>query len=154
MSTIDSNNLSDSNCMAVDMRVIDSSSSTEHDLKNMHIWRAYLSSCSMFITQCCFQLYIQSDTFTPVIGKIIALRSSGASRKLGALIVRYSQKKECISFVFYTTLEPLFRFRWDFQQNVCLLMMRTSNQTESWKYHMFDCRLIPLDRITVVIGCG
>ncbi len=42
------------------------------------------------------------------------LRSSRVSRKLGALIVRYSQKKECISFVFYfenssdaITLEPL-----------------------------------------------
>ncbi len=29
------------------------------------------------------------------------LRSSGFSWKLGALIVRYSQKKECISLVFY-----------------------------------------------------
>ena len=54
------------------------------------------------------------------------LWSSGISRKSGALIVRYSQKKEYISFVFYCfenlsivlTLEPLVRFRWDFQQNV------------------------------------
>ena len=62
------------------------------------------------------------------------LRSSGISRKSEALIVRYSQKNECISFVvFYyfdnlsiaVTLEPLFRFRRAFQQNVPLLI-RTS----------------------------
>ncbi len=47
-----------------------------------------------------------------------------------ALIVRYSQKKEYISFVFYCfenlsiaiMLEPPVRFRWRFQQNVPLLM--------------------------------
>ena len=58
------------------------------------------------------------------------LRSSGISRMSGALNVRYSQKKECISFVFYCfenlsiaiTLEPLVRFRWSFQQNVPFLV--------------------------------
>ncbi len=47
------------------------------------------------------------------------LRSSMISLKSGALIVRYSQKKERISFVFYCsenlsvaiTSEPLVRFR-------------------------------------------
>ncbi len=42
----------------------------------------------------------------------------------------WSQKKECVSFVFYCfenlliaiTLEPLVRYRWGFQQNVPLLM--------------------------------
>ena len=58
------------------------------------------------------------------------LRFSGISRKSAALIVRYSQKKKCISFVFCCfeklsiaiTLEPLVRFRWGFQQNVPLIM--------------------------------
>ncbi len=61
------------------------------------------------------------------------LQSSGISWKLAALIERYTQKKGCISFVFYCfenlsiviTLESLVRFRWGFQQNVPLLM-RTS----------------------------
>ncbi len=56
--------------------------------------------------------------------KIFVLRSSGISRKSGALIVRHSQKGECISFVFYCfenlstviTLEPLARFRWCFSK--------------------------------------
>ncbi len=47
-----------------------------------------------------------------------------------ALIVRYSQKKEWIVFVFYClrilqslrTFEPLVRFRWGLQQNVPLHM--------------------------------
>ncbi len=54
------------------------------------------------------------------------LQSSWISRKSAALIVRYSQKKECISIIFYSsekvqlliTLEPLDRVKWGFQQNV------------------------------------
>ncbi len=50
------------------------------------------------------------------------LRSSGISRKSAAMIVRYSQKKECNSFVSYClenlsnaqTLEPMIRFRCTF----------------------------------------
>ncbi len=58
----------------------------------------------------------------------IVLRSSGVIQKSGALIVRYSLKKECISFSFFfflfycfenlsiaITLEPLARVRWGFQ---------------------------------------
>ncbi len=64
------------------------------------------------------------------------LRSSGISPKSGTLIVRYSQKKEYISFVFYCsenlsiaiTLEPVVRFRWSFQQNVPLLMRTSINR--------------------------
>ncbi len=37
---------------------------------------------------------------------LIVLRSSGISQKSGALIVRYSQKKECISCVFYCFENP------------------------------------------------
>ena len=54
------------------------------------------------------------------------MRSSKVSQKLGALIVRYNQKKESISFVFFCfknlsiaiTLEPLVPSRWSFQLNV------------------------------------
>ncbi len=57
------------------------------------------------------------------------MQYSGITWKSTALIVRYSQKKECISIVFYCsenlsiviTLEPLVQFRWGFQQNVPLL---------------------------------
>ncbi len=85
------------------------------------------------------------------------LRSSGISQKSGALIVRYSQKKEYISCVFYCfenlsiaiTLEQQVRIRWGFQQNVSLL---TRTSIEKWKCHMFAFRLIPLDRITYVIN--
>ena len=38
--------------------------------------------------------------------KTYVLRSSGMSRKLAALIVRYSQKKKCISIVFYCSEHP------------------------------------------------
>ncbi len=69
----------------------------------------------------------------------------------------YSQKKECISFVFSCfdlsiaiTLEPLVPFRWHFQQNVPLLM-KASNRKHKMS-HMFDFGLIPLDRITYYSG--
>ncbi len=65
--------------------------------------------------------------------KTFVLWSSGISRKSAALIFRYSPTKECI-----------VRFRWGFQQNV----PEDFNQIEIWKCHMFDFRLIPLDRIT------
>ncbi len=63
----------------------------------------------------------------------VLMLSSGIIWKLEALIMRYSQKEECISFVFYCfenlpiaiTMEPLVLFKWGFQQNVPLLM-RTS----------------------------
>ena len=57
------------------------------------------------------------------------LRARRVSRKSGALIARYSQKKDYISFVFYCfenlailTLKPLVQFRCDYQQNAPLLM--------------------------------
>ena len=58
---------------------------------------------------------------------------AGSVGNSGTLIVRYSQKKECIPFVFCCfdnlsiaiTLEPLVRFRLGLQQNVPLLT-RTS----------------------------
>ncbi len=86
------------------------------------------------------------------------LQSSRIIQNLEALIVKYSQKKEyMISFVFYCfenlsiaiTLEPLVQFRWGFQLNVPLLLR--TNQTENWKCHIFDFRLIPLDRITYLV---
>ena len=85
------------------------------------------------------------------------LRSSGISLESPASIVRYRQKKECISFVFYcyenlsiaVTLAPLVRFRWGFQQNVPLLN-EDFKPIENWKYHVLDFWLIPLDCITYV----
>ena len=76
---------------------------------------------------------------------VYLLRSSRISWKSAALIVRNSQEKECISFVFYcfenlstaVTLEPLVRFRWGFQLKVPLLM-RTSIK---WKLKMSHVRL-------------
>ena len=67
--------------------------------------------------------------------KTIVMPSSMISRKSVALTVRYSQKMECISFVFYyfenisipITLEPLVRFRWGYQQNAPLLMRTSIN---------------------------
>ncbi len=84
------------------------------------------------------------------------LQSSWISRKSAALIVRYSQKKECISIIFYSsekvqlliTLEPLDRFKWGFQQNV---PSEDFDQVENWKCHMCYFWLIPLDRITFVV---
>ena len=83
------------------------------------------------------------------------LRSSGISRKAAALIVRYSQKKKLISIVFYCsgnhsiahnlgTTGPI---------QVGFSAKHTSpnedfNQIENRKWHMFDFRLIPLDRFT------
>ncbi len=80
------------------------------------------------------------------------LRSSGISRKLGALIVRYSQKKKCISFVFYCfqnlsiaiTLDPLVCFRWGFQQNVPLLI-RTSIKYKTENVTCSTSKLISSD---------
>ena len=39
--------------------------------------------------------------YIPVSKDAYVLRSSGISQKSEALIARYSQKKECISLVFY-----------------------------------------------------
>ena len=84
-------------------------------------------------------------------------QSRWISRKSGVLIMRYSQKRECISFVLYCfenlsstiTLEPLVRFRWGFQQNVTFLRRTPIKQ----KCHMCNFRLIPLDRIKYVHVC-
>ena len=88
------------------------------------------------------------------------LQSSWISQKSGALIVRYSQKKELISFVFYCSeenhsiaynLEPLVWFRWGFQHNVLkwalqfnrkLKMLHVRLQTD-WSHHIFcQCKKI------------
>ncbi len=69
------------------------------------------------------------------ISTIYVLRSSGISRKSEGLIVRYSQKKECISFVFYCFWESFNCYNFGttgpiqvgFSANVPLLM-RTSIQ--------------------------
>ncbi len=81
------------------------------------------------------------------------LLSSRISRKSGALIVRYSQKKECVSFVFYCFENPSIAnfgttglIQVGFSAK-CTSPNENFNQVENWKCHMFDFRLIPLDRI-------
>ncbi len=78
--------------------------------------------------------------------------------------MKYSQKKECISFVFCCfenlstaiTLEPLVWFRWGFQQNVTWGF----NQMENWKCHKCDFRLTDsprshhIFRIHLSLGLG
>ncbi len=91
----------------------------------------------------------------PSILALYVLRSRGISWKLTALIMRYSQKKERIYFVFYCfenlsiaiTLKPL----------VCseVFSKWTSpdedfKQIENWKCHMFNFQLNLLDHITYV----
>ena len=77
------------------------------------------------------------------------LPSSGISWNSGALIVRYRQKKECVSFVFYCfenisnaiTLEPLVQFRWGFPQNVGPTSSNEDyKQMENGNCQMFDFR--------------
>ena len=82
------------------------------------------------------------------------LRSSRISRKLGALIVRCSQKKDCTSFVFSCFENPsvahnfgtLVWFRWGFQQtspnehfNQKLKMSHVILQTDFPRsHHIYD----------------
>ena len=89
------------------------------------------------------------------------LGSSGVIRKSRALIVRYSQKKEIYFFCFllfwessncynFVTTGPI---QVGFSANVPLFN-EYFNQIENWKCHMFDFRLISLDRITNVYLTG
>ena len=84
---------------------------------------------------------------------IYVLRSNGISRKSAALIVRYSQKKQCIFFPLFRESFNCFNFGTTGLIQVGFSAKCTSpneyfNQIEIWKCHMFDFRLIPLDRIT------
>ncbi len=108
-------------------------------------------------------IYGTLTTFKQCISKFLpefvwglnVLRSSRISQKSAALTVRYGQKKECISFVFYClenlsiaiTLQPLVRFQVEFSAK-CTSPNEDFNQVENWKCHMFDFRLVLLDRIT------
>ena len=85
------------------------------------------------------------------------LRSNRINRKSAALIARYSQKKECSSFVFYCfknlsiVIRTLAQELWNHQsgfQAKSTSLKEDFNQIENWKCHMFDFRLILLDRIT------
>ena len=87
------------------------------------------------------------------ISCIYVLWSSGISRTSGALIVRYSQKKKWISFVFYCSENPSLAHNFGTTGEVGFSAKCTSsnehfNQKENWKCHMFVFRLISLDRIT------
>ena len=79
------------------------------------------------------------------------LWSSGISQKSEGLIVRCSQKKEQISFVFYRSENPSiahnFGITGPIQVGVsakCTSPNKHFNQIENWKCHMFDFRLISL----------
>ena len=83
------------------------------------------------------------------------LQSSWISRRSAELIARYSQNKKWISIVFYCSENPaiacnlgttgpiqvegvskMYLSKWALQSD------------KNWKCHIFDFRLIPLDRIT------
>ena len=83
------------------------------------------------------------------------LRSSRISRKSGALIVRYSQKKERIAVVFYCSENPSIVHNFGNTDPIqvgfstkCTSPNEHFNQIENCNRHMFDFRLIPLDSIT------
>ena len=84
--------------------------------------------CLLLEWQVCNYQEDQSHNVDSIRHCLYVLRSSGISQKSAALIARYSQKKECISFVYSqnlsiaVTLQPLVRFRWSFHQNVPLLI--------------------------------
>ncbi len=82
------------------------------------------------------------------------MRSSLINQKSEALIVRYSQKKEWISFVFYCFESPLIAHNFGTTGPIqvrflakCTSPNKDFNQIEN---HIFYCRLISLDRITYV----
>ena len=79
------------------------------------------------------------------------LWSSRISPKSGALIARYSQKKEWISFILYcfenpSNFETTGLMQVEFPTKTS--PNEHSNQIENWKCHIFNFRLISLDRIT------
>ena len=83
------------------------------------------------------------------------LPSSRISLKSGALILRYSQKKEWISFIFYCFENPLIAHDFGTTDPIqvgfsakCTSPNEHFNQIENWKCHIFDFRLISLDHIT------
>ena len=83
------------------------------------------------------------------------LRLSGISRKSAALIRRYSQKKECISIVFYWSENPSIACNLRITEPIqvgfsakCTSPNERFNQIANWKCHICNFRLIPLDRIT------
>ncbi len=83
------------------------------------------------------------------------LRSSGISRQSRALIVRYSQKKELFSFVFCCFGNPSIAYNFGTTGLIqvgfsakCTSPNKHFNKIENC--HMFDFRLIYLDRITYV----
>ena len=71
------------------------------------------------------------------------------------LIVIYSQKKDWISFVFYCFENPSTARNFETTEPIlvgfsgkCTSPNGHFNQIENWKCHMFNFRLIPLDRIS------
>ncbi len=80
------------------------------------------SLISCVLNEACKTMHISFRKCDRLQSMTIVLRSRGISQKSGAMTVRYSQKKECISFVFYCfenlsiakTLEPLVPFWWVF----------------------------------------
>ncbi len=86
---------------------------------------------------------------------VYLLGSSGISPKLGTFIVRYSQQKALIPFVYYcfenASFVQIFRTTGPILVGVsanCISLNEHLNQIENWKCHMFNFRLISLDHIT------
>ena len=106
-------------------------------------------ACSLLIICCVFTKYCISLFLNYM------LRSSRINWKWGALIVRYSEKKECISFLFScfknlsivitlgtTGLIQVFSKMYFYQSGF--------QSNRNWKCHKFNFRLIPLDGITFI----
>ncbi len=85
------------------------------------------------------------------------LRSSGISRKSGALIVEYSQKRNVVLLFFQLFWESFNYYNFGTTGPIqvrfsakCTSPNEDFNQIENWKCQMFDFRLIPLDRLTYI----
>ncbi len=83
------------------------------------------------------------------------LQSSGISWTSEALIVRYSQKKKWIPFVFYCSENHSIAHNFGTTGPIqvrfsakCTSPNEHFNEIENWKRHMLDFGLISLDRIT------
>ena len=82
----------------------------------------------------------------------------GSVKKSAALIVRYSQKKEWISIVFYCSNYPSIAHNLGTTGLIqvgflpkCTSSNEELNQIENWKCNMCNFRLIPLDRIAFCV---
>ncbi len=99
----------------------------------------------------CYESISHTSSFSQYAtgGSEYVFRSSGISQKLGALIVRYSQKKEWISIVFYCSENPSIThylgttglIQVEFSAN-CTSPNEHFNKIGNWKCHIIQ---VPTD---------